>query len=188
MKNFILNLLKKDKSINIDAYKTMYEYFQKQLEHEKSRFKNLEDKSSKIFTMLSIIITAYTYIITTLININSIEKYNQKLVFLIILIVLMVFLFFFLSRAWLNLFNSFKLENTKHLGADQKAIDMFINNSENLHEVYHYVADQSAEIILAYKNSNKIKAELIIQACKNISISAILFVILLGLSVIYRAI
>ena len=48
---------------SIEAGKALYEYFQKQVEHEKNRFQKLEDKASKFLTMISVIITAYLFVI-----------------------------------------------------------------------------------------------------------------------------
>lgn len=181
-------MVEQNESVNLDAYKAMYEYFQKQLEHEKNRLKNFEDKATKFITMISIIITAYTFIITNFVSKNrdlaNLDKPSQ--VFTIIMLVLFIFLFLSLGKAWICLLNTFRLKQTVHMPSNQETIDLFINYSNNLHDVYHFLSDKIIEVIEAYKKANDSKINLLSKADTYISVSAYLFAMIVPLSAIYK--
>lgn len=179
-----------DKSLkeSIETRKALYEYFQKQVEHEKSRFHKLEDKASKFLTMISVIITAYIFVTTKFleefIDLCLLPKILQ--LYQIILISLLILLFISLSLSWLNLLKVFKLQTTRHLPSSQETIDVYVQNSDRLGEIYIDNANKMKEVIDEYKSASVVKAKLIKIAYKYISISGILFVIIILLSIIYK--
>ncbi|WP_269497780.1 hypothetical protein, partial [Acinetobacter baumannii] len=164
------------------------EYFQKQVEHEKGRFQKFEDKASKFLTMVSVIITAYLFVINNFFkNLYNICSISMALkIYQIILISLIILLFLTLCASWLYLLKVLKPQITRHLPTSQDTINVYINYPNKLDEIYHDNANKMKQVIDEYKSTNKVKVQFLSKAYNYISISGILFVIILPLSVLYK--
>ncbi|EHU2145184.1 hypothetical protein [Acinetobacter baumannii] len=173
---------------SIEAGKALYEYFQKQVEHEKGRFQKFEDKASKFLTMVSVIITAYLFVINNIFEkISSVCSISLALqIYQIILIILFILLFLTLCASWLYLLKVLKPQITRHLPTSQDTINVYINYPNKLDEIYHDNANKMKQVIDEYKTTNKVKVQFLSKAYNCISISGILFVIILPLSLIYK--
>lgn len=173
---------------SIDACKALYEYFQKLVEHEKNRFQKLEDKASKFLTMISVIITAFLVVINNFSN-NLVSLCSLSIAlqfYQVILIILLIFLFSSLSVSWLYLLRILKPKTTRHLPSTQETINAYVQNANRLNEIYEDNAKKMKEVIDEYKSANKIKATFLEKAYQYISISGVLFVIIIPLSIIYK--
>jgi hypothetical protein len=173
---------------SIEAGKALYEYFQKQVEHEKNRFQKFEDKASKFLTMVSVIITAYLFVINKFSeNFSSLCSLSIALqVYQITLIILFILLFLTLSLSWLYLLKVLKPQTTRHLPSSQETIDVYVEHPNKLNEIYHDNANKMKQVIDEYKLTNKVKVQLLSKAYNRISISGVLFAIIIPLSIIYK--
>jgi hypothetical protein len=172
----------------IEAGKALYEYFQKQIEHEKNRFQRFEDKASKFITMISVIITAYLFVINKFSDffINLCLLSTTLQIYQITLIILLALLFLTLSMSWLYLLKVLKPQTTRHLPASQETIDAYVTYPNKLDEIYQVNAKNMQEVITEYKSTNKVKVALLSKAYNYISISGLLFAIIIPLSIIYK--
>jgi len=172
----------------LEASKALYEYFQKQVEHEKNRFQKFEDKASKFLTMISVIITAYLFItnnfseqLVGLCTLSPVLQFYQ-----VVLIGLLILLFISLSLSWLYLLKTLKLQITRHLPTTKETIEVYVKYPNRLDEIYEDNAQRMQEVVSEYRSSNKVKARIIAKAYQYIFISGILFVIVVPLSISYK--
>jgi predicted PurR-regulated permease PerM len=107
-------------------------------------------------------------------------------IYQIILISLIILLFLTLCASWLYLLKVLKPQITRHLPTSQDTINVYINYPNKLDEIYHDNANKMKQVIDEYKSTNKVKVQFLSKAYNYISISGILFVIILPLSVLYK--
>lgn len=156
----------------IESNKTMYEYLKNQFDEERKRFVQLEDKSAKYLTLLSVVIPIFSGLLTQkgFIKIN-----NCILNLLVILIIVLILLS--ISSAWIKILNSLKLAEGTRLPTDEQIFNLF--KREKLNICYETLSKTYQLAIIEQQKLNAKKYESINFAFKEIQFTGLCFGILI---------
>lgn len=162
-------------------HKVVLDYLQKILERERDRFYKLDDKVSKLFTTVSTVITGFLIIVNILLDTNKIS--NLCSCEIIILTLLSLITFFFLCMSWNFLFKVFNLKKTAHL--QHQGFWKYYKNREET-DFYERIIEDHETVIDTYIKSNDQKVLLLKKSLDNIYLSAMMFVILVIIYLIFK--
>ncbi|HFG6948743.1 hypothetical protein U2F15_15255 [Acinetobacter baumannii] len=162
-------------------HKVILDYLQKILERERDRFYKLDDKVSKLFTTVSTVITGFLIIVNILLDSNKVSGFSSCQNLILSLIALITFLF--LCMSWHSLFNVFNLKPTAHL--QHKGFWAYYKNKKENDFFERIISDHEA-IIDTYIKSNENKVLLLKNSLNYIYLSAVMFVILVSVYLIFK--
>ncbi|AVN20374.1 hypothetical protein JMA18_17735 [Acinetobacter baumannii] len=162
-------------------HKVILEYLQKVLERERDRFYKLDDKVSKLFTTVSTVITGFLIIVNILLDHNKISIFCSSEITILSLLSLTTFCF--LCMSWNFLFKVFNLKKTAHL--QHQGFWKYYKNREEI-DFYERIIKDHETVIDTYIESNDQKVLLLKKSLSNIYLSAIMFVILVIIYLIFK--
>jgi hypothetical protein len=162
-------------------HKIILDYLQKILERERDRFYKLDDKVSKLFTTVSTVITGFLIIVNILLDSNKVSGFSSCQNLILSLIALITFLF--LCMSWHSLFNVFNLKLTAHL-QHEGFWAYYKNKKEN--DFFERIISDHESIIETYIKSNENKVLLLRNSLSYIYLSAVMFVILVAVYLIFK--
>ena len=164
-------------------HKLILDYLQKILERERDRFYRLDDKVAKLFTTVSTVITGFLIIVNILLDSTKINTFSSCQIFILSLLSLMTFLF--LCMSWHYLFSVFNLKTTAHL-QHEGFWNYYKRKEEN--EFFERIIKDHETVIDTYIKSNEKKVLLLKTSLNNIYLSAIMFVILVIIYLLFKCI
>ena len=150
---------------DIEKYKFLYEYSRAGFEDELQRFRNMEDKTAKFLSFLSIIIVSYTLML----------RFYSDLLFPIesclqwIAIVSILITYIGLISSWGALFRSLVLTKMPRLPLDKSTVEFVENN--DLITVYYHLSLTSVNALSQAKESNVGKSKLLNIGSRDIAFS-----------------
>lgn len=162
-------------------HKVILDYLQKILERERDRFYKLDDKVSKLLTTVSTVITGFLIIVNILLDSNKVRDFSSCQNLILSLITLITFLF--LCMSWHALFNVFNLKPTAHL---QHVGFWAYYKNKNESDFFERIILDHEVIIDTYIKSNENKVLLLKNSLSYIYLSAVMFLILVSVYLIFK--
>lgn len=162
-------------------HKVILEYLEKILERERDRFYKLDDKVAKLFTTVSTVITGFLIIVNILLDSTKIKTFSSCQLLILSLFSLMTFLF--LCMSWHYLFSVFNLKTTAHL--QHQGFWKYYKSREEK-DFFERIIQDHENVIDTYIKSNDQKVLLLKKSLSNIYLSAIMFVILVIIYLIFK--
>lgn len=160
-------------------YHFLYEYANQLYSEEVQRFKDLEDKSFKLLTALSIISLIYIPVLSWVLTVT--EQWCILSLLTIPFIMIDVACF---SRAWISLNNTFKITDVPKLPLDDTLLKIFKDDNEHINSLYYNLYQGYNEATVKYKSVNDKKAGCIDDGHKYLQKGFKYFIIILSFAVI----
>ena len=168
---------KRQYEIDKDKYKVLFELATQEYKAELERSKSIEDKVSKLFTILNILLSLFIALLT---NKYIWEAIKDVLIFFKILeIFLIMFIFYYLITAWLEIFQNLQnrfVEKLK-LEPNNPYEEFAFDDLENVNRIYWKVYLTYQESISANEKDSNTRYQSLELARKYIKKALYLFCI-----------
>lgn len=164
---WIVGLMSDVEKLNLekDKYKFLYEYSRAGFEDELQRFINIENKTAKFLSFLSIIIVSYTLMLRFYSDlIFPIESFLQWIAIVSILVT-----YIGLISSWSGLFRSLVLLKMPRLPLERSTVEFIEAN--DLDTVYYHLSLASVNAFEEAKKGNAIKSKLLKVGSNDIAFS-----------------
>jgi len=161
-----------------NKYRLLYDYSHQLYDEEVQRFKDLEDKSFKLLTALSVISLLY---IPTLNWVLSVTK--PWCVLSVLVIPMMIVDVAFFLRAWKSLSETFKLTEVPKMPSDNNLLGIFNDDNEHINSLYYHLYLGYNESIIQYKIVNDKKSKYISDGHKHLQKGFTYFIAILSFAV-----
>ncbi|WP_352338736.1 hypothetical protein [Psychrobacter sp. 16-MNA-CIBAN-0192] len=162
-----------------NKYRFLYDYSNQLYKEEVQRFKDLEDKSFKLLTALSIISLVYIPVLSWVLTVT--EQWCILSLLTIPFIMIDVACF---SRAWISLNNTFKIIYIPKLPLNDNLIELFKDDNEHINSIYYNLYQGYSEATIKYKLVNDEKANCIEDGHKYLQKGFKYFIVILSFAVI----
>jgi hypothetical protein len=161
-------------------YHLLYNYSHQLYDEEVQRFKDLEDKSSKLLTALSIISLLYFPVVQW---VSSLIGNYDFILTLFISVVILDLAFFF--RAWLSLKKAFTITEVPKMPLNSNILEHFKNDEIHVNTLYHHLYQGYNQAIETYKVINGQKSKSIEDGYNNLDLGFKGFIVILTFAVIH---
>lgn len=127
---------KRQYDIDKDKYKVLFELATQEYKAELERSKAVEDKVNKLFTILNILFTLFVALLTNKFIWDIMKQVD--IFFKILEIILAMFIFYFLTNAWLKLFQNLQNRFVKklELKPDNVYEEFAFDELQNVNRIY----------------------------------------------------
>ncbi|MCF1280700.1 hypothetical protein [Acinetobacter pittii] len=158
-------------NLDIEVYKTMYDFQLKEYDSARARYARHEDKASKYLGIASIIIAAVSVLIKYyLIDLKVAEK-----IFIDNITILLLFICFIsLCVVIRNLLQVMQTVDVEKLDTSLKMIDFFTQHEKT--SIYYNLARELSFAIDSYEVQNKIKITFLRKAFDELKVSGLIFI------------
>ncbi|KPM00437.1 hypothetical protein [Vibrio splendidus] len=154
-----------------DKYEFLYNYAKNAFDEELARFKNLEEKASRFISLYSILIAAFTAVVTA--SVEMIMPLDNWYNWLILSIIVLTYLSFISS--WSFLFRALKFMDMPRLPLDENFLKQFRERS--LTTNHHALALSCSNALKYARQANGQKSKLLQKAHQEIVVSVWLLTI-----------
>ncbi|CAH8239170.1 DUF4231 domain-containing protein [Vibrio aestuarianus] len=157
-----------------DKYEFLYSYSRSAFDEEILRFKNLEEKASRFISLYSILIAAFTAVITA--SVTVIMPLNEWYKWLILCLIVLTYVSFVSS--WSFLFRALKFTDMPRLPLDDNFISEF--RSRDLVTNHYALSLSCSNALELARETNAEKSKLLQKSHKEIALSVWLLTLSLG--------
>jgi len=148
-----------------DKHEFLYTYARAAFDDELQRFRNIEDKSAKYLSLLSVGIVAYSIILRFYSDLFfPAESFLQWFVCIVVGITYLAF-----ASAWSFLYRALSFREMPRLPLDEKFIDNY--EPESLPTIHFALTKTCSEALKYAREGNSEKSELLIKGYKDIAIA-----------------
>ena len=164
---------------DVDQYKAVYEFQQKQFEQAKNQSVRLDDKASKYLTFTAIIITAISIFAKEYFFGSSDDGHSLLFYPILLTIMLSVISLIVISRF---LFICLKVNEVEKLSSKISMVEYWLDNPKST--IYYELSKQLSGIIDKYDSANSAKVKNLIKAFNEIKFCGLLLLVSVLLIVI----
>ena len=172
------------KELDVEQYKAVYEYQQKQFEQAKNQSIRLDDKASKYLTFTALIITAISLFAKQYFFDTKADDYSILFYLILTSIILSLFSLITIARF---LFLCLRVNEVEKLSSKLEMVEYWLDNPKE--SVYYELSKQLSGIIDKYDSANEFKVQNLNKAFDEIKFCGLLLlgsVILIAIEVIIK--